>query len=175
MKNNLLIINSGYPPLKSYGGPSVSIENFVKNLSGEYNITVFTNSKEINGHENKNIKKYILIKGKYNENIYCLDKENFNFIFLNDKINSKFNLVYVNSFFNIRLMSIGLQYALNQKIPLLIAPRGELEENALKIKKIKKSLYLTLYNFLVFFFKIPIYYQATSESEFSNIQKNKCK
>ena len=87
--------------------------------------------------------------------------------------------IYLNSFFSYKFLLASLIYSKKNKIKIILAPRGELCENALKIKKSKKKMYINLFKMLNL--KNKIYWHLTSEDEKNNIiktinpQKNKLK
>ncbi|MGH2106890.1 glycosyltransferase [Aerococcus urinaeequi] len=169
---NILIFNAGYTPAKTYGGPVVSISNLVKSLHDKFNFSIITNSTEINSDENiDGIDVNLVNSGEYSEEILFLDKDHYNVNYIEESLfkNNFFDLIYINSFFNFNQLKIAIYFSKKYNIPMLVAPRGELEENALKIKRHKKLIYLQLLKFIVNNKKI--YFQATSNQELKNINK----
>lgn len=167
---NILIFNAGYTPAKTYGGPVVSISNLVKSLHEKFNFTIITNSTEINSDENiDGIDVNLVNLGEYSEEILYLDKKHYDFKFIESAIfkSKNFDLIYVNSFFNFKQLKIALYFSNKYNIPMLIAPRGELEKNAFNIKKNKKIVYSLIMKFI--FARKNVYFQATTEEEYKNI------
>ena len=81
-------------------------------------------------------------------------------------------MIYLNSFFTFTysIFPLILQYFGFIKIKsFLIAPRGEFTENAIKIKKIKKKIYLLVVKTMGFYNNIC--WQASSELESNDIKE----
>ena len=172
--SNLVIFNWGYYPAKTYGGPAISIENIVKALIKEFeSITVICNAHELNSNELiEGIEANSLNKGKYGENILYLDEEHKNVDFIKEKLAflDSINLIYVNSFFAWKQLRLANQLRKSYDANMLIAPRGELENNALAIKAPKKKIYnAVLRHFLN---TDNIFFHATNELEKENIKKH---
>ena len=136
----VLVIAGGFPPAKTYGGPSVSIDNLCELLSDSMDLYVVANSHELHSKElldgiqygwnvRKNCKAYYL---KYN---MCA-------FFRVEKIVEEIypDIIYINSLFSAYLVLPALVAAKKHGISALIAPRGQLAKSALK-KKWKKIPY----------------------------------
>lgn len=172
--SSLVILNWGYYPAKTYGGPAISIENIVKVLIKEFeSITVICNAHELNSNELiAGIEANSVTKGKYGENILYLDEEHKNVDFIKEKLAflDSINLIYVNSFFAWKQLSLANKLRKAYGANMLIAPRGELENNALAIKVAKKKIYnAVLRHFLN---TDNIFFHATNELEKVNIKKH---
>lgn len=172
--SNLVIFNWGYYPAKTYGGPAISIENIVRTLINEFeSITVICNAHELNSSEKiEGIKANSICKGLYGENILYLDEEHKNVGFIKEKLAflGSVDLIYVNSFFAWKQLSLANKLRKIYGSNMLIAPRGELEKNALAIKAPKKKIYnAILRNFLN---RDDIFFHATNELEKENIKKH---
>lgn len=164
----VLVIAGGFPPAKTYGGPSVSIDNFCELLADRIDIYVVANSHELHSKEllegiqygwniRKNCKAYYL---KYN--IYA----SFQIEQVVEEISP--DIIYINSLFSAYLVLPALVAAKKHDISVLIAPRGQLAKSALK-KKWKKVPYLCVFKNLVR--KIGHAYQATSDDEILQIKE----
>lgn len=167
-KNNFLFIVRGYYPSIRYGGPPISVMNLVDNIVEYFNIYIITNDKEKGSKlRHKNIKDGWNVFNRYK--IMYLDDKHYSFTFLNkivDEVSP--NIIYINSFFEFRLLIYLGHISKINNIPLLIAPRGQLLKNALRFKSIKKTLFI---KFFVFFLpKKNIFFQATSSEEFKQIK-----
>ena len=165
----VLVIAGGFPPAKTYGGPSVSIDNLCELLSDSMDLYVVANSHELHSKElldgiqygwnvRKNCKAYYL---KYN---MCA-------FFRVEKIVEEIypDIIYINSLFSAYLVLPALVAAKKHGISALIAPRGQLAKSALK-KKWKKIPYLCVFKNLVR--KIGHAYQATSDDEILQIKEH---
>lgn len=170
---HILIFNKGFFPAKTYGGPVVSVNNLVKSLNNKFKFTIISSAYEIDGKTKViGVEPDLINKYDRNINTIYIDKKNYNFNFISSKLEQLDNIdfVYVNSFFDVRQFIIAKKICKSLKIKLLIAPRGELEKNALRFKNKKKILYLLIYKFL---YKNDnnVFFQATTDEEAQNIRK----
>ncbi len=169
MKHKILVIAPGFYPAKNYGGPVVSIQNFIDLLENNLDIRVITRNHELDKKEQ--------IQGiregwnKYQKaNILYLNEKRINRKYIQQVIKENcIELLYINSIFDYETVIPSLIAAKTCKIKVLIAPRGELCKNALKIKKLKKSLYIRVIRSILK--GRNIFYQSTSEEETLAIKK----
>ena len=152
---HIVIFNAGFIPARTYGGPVVSISNIVQNLNNEFKFTIVTSAFEIDGVTplTPNIQKNELNHFSENVQVLYLDRKEYTFKNILKKISDigVIDLVYVNSFFNSKQLFISKKLSDMLDVPLLIAPRGELESNALAIKMYKKIPYINLFNLSIDF------------------------
>lgn len=80
------------------------------------------------------------------------------------------DLIYSSSVMSAKMNLPLISLARKRRIPLLLAPRGELNDTAIKIKAWKKKPYLWLLK--RFKFLNQVYIQATSEDELKNCYKH---
>ncbi|MGO4940670.1 glycosyltransferase [Fundicoccus sp. Sow4_D5] len=168
---NIVIFNQGYLPATSYGGPVVSITNIVTELNENFNFYIICTAYELDGINQ--LPDIILDKwnsGNNGEQILYLSHVNNNFSFIKKSLFQieSIDLIYVNSFFNAKQLFYGYKVSKAFNCPFIIAPRGELEENALKIKSYKKKPYVFIMKRIL---NKNVYYQSTSELEGNNIMK----
>lgn len=161
-----LIVTNYYLPGIKGGGPVNSIKNIVESVSVDFDI--LTKSKDFGEKKNyKNIKLNQWNKSNGNR-IYYL--ENLTLIRIY-KILKKGNyeIIYLNSLF--ASFSIYIYFlTLFSKTKLILAPRGELNRNALSIKKNKKLIFKYLMKFYFNFRKVL--FHATSKVEEEDIKKS---
>ncbi|NUH86360.1 hypothetical protein HUN92_22235 [Bacillus firmus] len=168
----LLICTGGYLPGKNYGGPVVSISNFVELLGSEFEIFIVTKNHDLNTNE-----PYENIKSGWNQIgkarvLYLKDSE-INTVNLNYIVNNiNPDLIYQNSFFASKFVLPLLRIAKKQNRKLLIAPRGEFFYNALKQKAYKKYLYMLFVR--LFLIRKNIFIHATIEEEVKLIRRVLC-
>lgn len=160
----VLIFLKGYFPALSYGGPPVSIKNFSDLMYKDLDLYLITKNHD----KDSNIPFIELTDKKW------MTKENLKVKYLPDKDMSyrglkasieelSPDLIYLNSIFQLKVTLSICLIGNRKKIPILLAPRGELNSNALKMKGLKKSIYLkTFKNLLTNKF---VYFQATSYQE----------
>lgn len=143
----ILIFTDSFLPGFKGGGPITSISNLVSLLNNNFDILICTRDRDFGDTEPYNrIELNKITKYKEYNIIYLSDmnKENIS------KVIVDFNpeLIYLNSFFSKTTQMVMFLNKFTFKKKLIVAPRGELQENALNIKKTKKSLYLFLYKLL---------------------------
>lgn len=172
---NILVSISHYLPGFKSGGPVKTLKNMVDNLN--YNFHIVTLNCDIDG-ELYNVENNIWVDS-FGSKIYYVDQHDVDKNFFK-KIISEINpdFIYLNSFFDYVFSSkfiwINHFNKIFDKNKVVVAPRGEFGCNALKIKKIKKYIYLNLINFINLYSNIRV--QASNEIEAIDISKNlKCK
>lgn len=161
-KIKVLIVYNGYLPAKNYGGPVVSIANLVDLCGDSADFYIFTLNHDLND-------KKTLFNIKTGENkvgkakVYYFSDKNFTFKNIKREYSKiKPDLVYQNGFFNFNMMKKSLFLSKKYGVPLIIAPRGELNRNAFLIKRIKKQIYTFFIKNII---KKNIYFHATSDEE----------
>ena len=170
-KRTILIFNRGYLPGKKLGGPVTSIQNFCDAFNSEYNIKIVTWDHDFGTQE-----RFPNIRDGWNhignaDVLYLRDKEctykRFKevitieapvFCYLSGTITSYFG-------FNDGV----LKACREAKIPVVLAPRGDICNNALSIKKMKKQLAICYCRFFRVFKNV--YFQSTLHEETENIKK----
>ena len=170
MKNKKLLIFTEYflPGYKA-GGPIRSIYNLARILSKDFDVYVIAKDRDIGDtkpYENIEIDSML----KYEDfHIYYLSKSDKNSI-LNIIRNINADTIYINSFFSKTSQIILYLNKLNiiQK-KLVLAPRGELQPNALQIKGFKKKVYSFFTKTINFY--DGIIFHATDKTETLNIRK----
>lgn len=169
MNKKILIMYLGYKPAKTYGGPVNSINNIVNGLQNNYEFYIITSNHEFRSRlrlRNINDGWNTLEKSKV---LYLEDKELNIKNILNKIYEVKPDVIYLNSIFLYKFLFSSLMYKKENNIKLIIAPRGELCINALKIKKLKKKIYI---NFLkTLNIKDKVIWHSTSDEETNQICK----
>jgi glycosyltransferase involved in cell wall biosynthesis len=167
MKKILIFADSFLPGFKG-GGPVTSIANLVKILNNDFNILICTRN-----HDFGDVLPYKDIVSdniiKYKEyNIIYLSSMNIDNI---SKVIKKFNpdLLYLNSFFSTTTQKIMYLNKIKYNKKMIVAPRGELQTNALSIKKTKKMIYLFVYKLFKLYTNIS--FHSTDKIETKSIQK----
>ena len=169
MHKKILIFIDHFLPGYRAGGPVTSIANMVKLLENDLEIIVATSNKDFGSNAPYDNVEYDTLTQYKNYNVIYLSKINLaTFSKTIEEIDP--DIIYLNSIFSTfsRLAQI---YSLKNKfrIPIILAPRGELQENALAIKVFKKKVYLGIYKLL----KIPkhIHFHATDPIEHKRIKE----
>ncbi len=166
MKNKKLLIFTEYflPGYKA-GGPIRSIYNLARILSKDFDVYVVAKDRDIGDtkpYDNIDIDRVL----KYEDfHIYYASSFNKNSI-LGIITSIDPDTIYINSFFS-KTSQIVL-YLNKLKIiqkKLILAPRGELQPNALQIKGFKKKVYSFFTKMINFYDGIIFYVTDILESE----------
>lgn len=166
MKKILIFTDSFLPGYKG-GGPITSISNLVSLLNNHFDILICTKDSDFgNTKPYKNVVQNKITKYKEYNVVYL---SNMNKQSLSKVIND-FNpdLLYLNSFFSKTTQTVMFLNKFTFKKKLIVAPRGELQDNALNIKKTKKSIYLFIYK--LFRLYKNTYFHSTDTIETKSIK-----
>lgn len=143
-KPNILIFIDWFLPGFKAGGPIKSVSNIVNSLHQDFNFFIITSDRDIDDdkpYETEPLDKWI--EKEYYQIAYLSEENRINFITKTIQENS-FDTFYFNSFFSKKYtldpLSIVKKIKSNPKI--IIAPRGMLGKGALKIKALKKGVFL---------------------------------
>ena len=148
LKPVILIFTAYYLPGYRGGGPIRSIANFIEHFSDEYEFVVVTSDRDLGDRS-----PYAGVEANRpsrvgNASVFYISPS---LKGLMDMIRvmraTKYNLVYLNSFFDPRFSifpAIITRIGLAPRGSILIAPRGEFSEGAMKIKRLKKIAYISL-------------------------------
>lgn len=165
----ILIINGYYFPSKNYGGPSTSVFNLISALKYDFDFYIVAKNHDYGSNE-----LFTDIKEGWNKLsegghiLYLCDAE-YNYVtFLNIVKQLKIDLIYVSGFYFRHWKNPLWLYKKTQK-PVVIAPKGELNSNALKIQALKKKAYLYFARFFGIYNKL--YFHSTCEEEFWGVRK----
>jgi glycosyltransferase involved in cell wall biosynthesis len=167
VKKILIFTDSFLPGFKG-GGPITSVSNLVNLLNKDFNILICTRNYDFGESEPYKDIVYDKITRYQEYNVIYLskmDKENIS------KVIKDFepDLLYLNSFFSKTTQIVMLLNKLTFKKHLVVAPRGELQQNALNINKTKKAVYLFVYK--LFGFYKNTYFHSTDVIETKSIKE----
>lgn len=169
MKKILISTESYFPGIKG-GGPVQSIGNLIKLTKQDVDYTIITANHDF-GEE----KKYDgIVSDDFNlfegtEVFYSSDtlknKNVWNLI-----QSDRYDIFYLNDLFSSDTRIFLKNYLKSQSTkPLIIMPRGQLNQGAISIKAYKKIPYLTLFQFIMK--NKNVYYVGTSDEEVAAINK----
>ncbi|GGP57833.1 hypothetical protein GCM10009347_25340 [Shewanella algicola] len=169
--NNILIVCPNYLPSFKSGGPVRSIANLTNNFAGKHDFKILTSDRDLG-----DICKFPSINQDSWDNVVNSSSVYYSspslvglFKLIFSIYKKKYDLVYLNSFFNFKysifIMLLLVLKVFNSK-KILLAPRGELTNGALKFKGFKKRVY-------IFFFEkviaklVDVDFHFTSDEEYS--------
>jgi len=149
-KKQILIINRNYVPSYKSGGPVRTLENMTKCLKGEYDFFVMCRNRD-SGDD-------IAYPGIHSDSwnvvdgvsvYYCGHSTQSLLSYIREMRRrvKKVDCVYFNSFWDVKYTVLPLvlvKFFFRYKVPVLLAPRGEMYEGALKNKDKKKKWGLRL-------------------------------
>ncbi len=164
----LLIITRWYLPATKSGGTVRSIVGLVNGLKDDFKITILTSNRDLGATEPYKDIEFDTFLSKNGISIVYLSKLSLFNIYKYMK-SAEYDIVYINSFFDIMTQSIMLlkSFKLIDK-RIVLAPRGELANGALSIKATKKKIYLILYK--LFNLSKNIIFHSTSKEDSVDIQ-----
>lgn len=168
MSMKILVISNIFLPGVNGGGPIKSLKNLLDFMINDNNFFVLTKSRDIGCKErykdievNKWIKKdnYLV---KYVDLVSTIN-------LVKDIQRLKPDVVYINSFFS--QSSISTYFLINffKNIKFIVAPRGELNQNALSLKRTKKKIFIKTIKSSKLLNNVE--FHATSLEEKKDIQK----
>ena len=163
MRKKLLILCEYFPPAEKAGGPLRTIEAVASILSEGYNVYVIAKGYDFLSADplpRINLNSW---NKRDQYQVYYTDKFSLNFSkYAKLVLEVEPDLIFLNSFFSPRFSFIPLIVSLLRKSQFLCCPRGELSKPALKIKPIRKMIYLFLTSFI---WKKNVSFVASSEKE----------
>lgn len=173
MKPKVLTFVSCYLPGYKSGGPVRTIANMVDQLGDEIEFFLITSDRdrtENTPYKSVKVNEFNVV-GK--ASVFYASPDVLNFRQLGELIKrTPYDILYLNSFFNPRFTIIPLVLWKLKKIPqkpLIVAPRGEFSEGALKLKWFKKRAYIAFAKAAGLYKNVI--WQASSEYEERDIRK----
>jgi len=165
----ILVIAGGFFPAQNYGGPPVSIKNLCTLIKDDINFYILAVDHDLNEKKRLiGIQEGWIKQSSFN--VRYLRKSELNYQSYIEIIQDiEPNIIYLNSLFDRKFVIPFLKLSKNMRINVLLAPRGQLCNGALK-KKYKKLPYLYFYNTLLK--NNNVYFHSTSNEETHLIMKH---
>ena len=169
-ENKVLVIYNHFLPAWKAGGPIRSIAEIVYSLHQAYDFYILTSAFDHNEKKNMDFilpKQWIKWEDKAHVFYHSKPTTSVSF-FLKHFKDLNPNVIFINGLFslyyNILPLLAAFKYTkINPKTKIILSPRGMLHPGALSQKKIKKNIYLLLFNLLRFNKKV--HWHATDEKE----------
>lgn len=168
-KQRILIFTRYFLPGFRAGGPVRSVANLVQALKLDFDFRVVcldSDHGSYKPYENIKTGQWQDVEGI--EVFYassCAFKKSF---YKKIYEETKPDVIYFNSFFDRQFTLFPFFVLKNKNTPILIAPRGEFSDGALKQKALIKKIFLTVLPLRLWLKKV--FWHATSEIEFEHIQ-----
>ncbi len=165
----IMVFIGVYLPGKKYGGPVTSIRNFTEALGDDYSVRIVTTNHDFCEREAyKDINEGWNRVGK--ADVLYLPDEGLSFENLKGLLEEERpDIIYASGVMNIKVNHGMFKAAKAVGIPILLAPRGDICDNAINIKRWKKIPFLTVSRITKLF--DGMYFQATAEEERTNLKK----
>jgi len=171
MKKKILIFIDWYLPGYKAGGPIKSIAAMVSHFHKEFDFYIITTDKDYGETQPyQNIKSNEWILTDDSVHIYYISQEQLNYSTIHRLANSEaFHCVYLNSYFSVYFSLYPLLMSRFGKLKsrIVLAPRGMLGAGALKLKSLKKNVFIAASKFLKLHNGIS--WHATSTEEANEI------
>lgn len=168
----ILVIVPYYLPGHKAGGPIRSISNLVYYLKDEFDFYIITKDRDlgdVNSYEDIKVNDWNKVKGA---KVFYLTPES-RLKNMKKAINSiDYDLIYLNSFFSFDYTIYPLllkKLKIIKNKPVIVAPRGEFSEGAIKIKNKKKKIFIKLAK--IFSLYKNVLWQASSSYESKDIRR----
>ncbi len=168
----LIVLEYYFPGYKS-GGPAETIKNFIKYLNEDIDIYLIVGDRDVG--ENvpyRDIKIDQWLPSKGYKLKYIPRNLRWFSAMLKEILLRKYDIIYLNSYFNLRSSIFPLVIQLLKKrsrAQIILAPRGEFSKGAIKINGFKKSAYKKLAYMLGW--QKEIIWLASSEVERADIER----
>lgn len=166
MRDTVVVFIGGYLPAKKYGGPVTSIANLVANLGDCYDVKIVSNDHDLN-----ETRRLDGIQDGWNrigkaDVLYIPESAYSQKHFEEILKETKAKAIYLSSIFYYSLNLPAIRAAKKLDVAVILAPRGELCDNALMLGKIKKRAFIAMMNLLSVYGNV--FFHATSEEEKKN-------
>ena len=172
-KKNILVLIDWYVPGYKAGGQIRSCSNLVMQLKKYFNFKVLTRDTDLSApkpYENIISNEWTVAHGDVP--IYYISKNKLSYSYIKKLILSQeFDIVYLNSFFSFyfTLLPILIVKGIKKNKKIVLATSGMLSEQALKIKPLKKKIFIALAKLGGLYNKITLV--ASSEIEKADVIK----
>jgi glycosyltransferase involved in cell wall biosynthesis len=141
----VLVFVSYYIPGFKAGGPIKTISHLVETLGDDFEFKIVTRDRDSGDQVPYNSVKVNDWNQQGKASVYYVASEDLGYNTFKDIIsNTPHDILYLNSFFDpqLTLFPLLVRKRLKLKTPTILAPRGEFAPAALKIKNLKKEVFL---------------------------------
>jgi glycosyltransferase involved in cell wall biosynthesis len=171
-RKNILVFIDWFLPGFRAGGPIRSCANLIAQLGHEFNFYIVTRNTdycETTPYQDITFNEWT--DGPLNSRIIYLSEDRINRKTFTELIHQlPFDCVYLNSFFSYSFTLLPLQILRKTKnTRVILAPRGMLAPGAMKIKGIKKQVFIKVSRLFNLYGQVE--FQATSEEEVNHIRQ----
>lgn len=170
-KTKVLVLSSYYLPGFKGGGPIKTIKNLFLEIGGELSFRLITSDRDLGDKVS-----YDGVSSGEWQNVdgipvfYSRTGLNGLLQIIKELWKSDADIIYLNSFFSLRFSFIPLLLGRFLSKQLVLAPRGELSLGALKLKYLKKRVFIAVYKSLNL--NRGVIFQASAPSEAADIKRS---
>ncbi|NGY82990.1 hypothetical protein F6Y03_16435 [Bacillus megaterium] len=172
-KKTILIFTPYYVPGFKGGGPIRSISNLVDSIGNDFNFKIITYDRDLGDESPYDGIVQNSWNNLGNAKVFYASHDWLSFGNIKSLLeNTDYDSIYLNSFFSFKFSIVQVllrKLKLVPYRPIILAPRGEFSPGALNIKKLKKSVFMTLSKLLNM--HSNIIWHATSLEEQEHIKK----
>ena len=139
----ILVFVDWYYPAYKAGGPIRSIINLIDHLHEEFEFYVVTSDRDLGDVRSMNqisVNKWVSLNNA--KVIYLTPRSQRKRIYRSLFNEVKPHVIYFNSLFSLKFMLLPFKVLNKENVKVVIAPRGMLGKESLKIKKTKKNAHL---------------------------------
>jgi glycosyltransferase involved in cell wall biosynthesis len=174
MRHKIILTFLGYylPGYKA-GGPIRTLENMTKALNDDFLFKIITSDRDMNddsSYKGIEVNKWVNVESS---KVFYLSPDNINPKYILNIIKeTEYDILYLNSFFSLKFTILPLilrRLNFFSSKSIIVAPRGEFSEGALKIKSLKKRFFIRFAKFLKLY--DDIVWQASSNYEKEDIKR----
>lgn len=142
----VLVFTAYYLPGYKGGGPIKTIKNLTSNLSSKVSFYILTNDRDLGDLKPYDNICYKDWNSSPDSEIYYLNQTICSYLDILKKIiDTKPDILYLNSLFSIKFSLYPLLLSKILKKKVVLCPRGELSPGALRLKTHKKNIFLFLF------------------------------
>lgn len=135
-----------FDPAYKAGGPIASIINFCQAMGEKYDLFILTSDHDLSLHEKLPVVTDNWIRWKSMANVWYSNRKITRAFLKSLIMEIKPNVLYLNGVFSFQysLVPLWVSYAWRNDLKVIINPRGMLFSDALKVKYLKKRVFLAL-------------------------------
>lgn len=147
-KKTILIFTPYYVPGFKGGGPIRSISNLVDSIGNDFNFKIITYDRDLGDESPYDGIVQNSWNNLGNAKVFYASPNWLSFGNIKSLLkNTDYDSIYLNSFFSFKFSIVQFLLRKLKLVPyrtIILAPRGEFSPGALNIKKLKKSVFMTL-------------------------------
>ncbi len=152
LRLKVLVLTDWFSPGFKAGGPIQSVKNLVAHLGDDIDFSIVTGESDLGDINRYKVKEFDSWISDKNHRVCYTTSVNRLKIIRKELSNEDYRCIYLNSFFSSNFTLIPLIESCKRGIlnKIVLAPRGMLGNGALRLKPLKKNLFLLVFKILGF-------------------------